>query len=404
MVQKLVVEYEPELIEGFDFRRAMEEASRCLLCEDPPCSKGCPSGTDPGKFIRSIRFRNVNGAAETIRTSNILGASCSLICPQERLCEQECSRCGIDRPIQIGKLQQYAMEYERKLNKTYLSKKDTYAGKRVACIGAGPASLSCAAELAKQGVQVTVFDEHPKPGGMLRYAIPPYRLPDAVIDQDIHQLEKLGVKFKLNDKVTTKELEKMKEEYDNIFVGIGMWQSKMLTIPGANLPGVVTAIEFLSRAREAHGKMPSLGNVVIVGGGDVAMDCAATCKMLGAASIYDIFIETIEGAPAVQKEKEYVFKLGVPLISEFKPVEFIGQSRVERVKFEHMSNGSILEIAADTVILAVGQTMQSEAASWRDSGDIFSGGDMVNGGDTVVRAVKEGKEAAVKMMESFTRR
>lgn len=401
MNQNLAMEYEPEQIEAFDVRRAMEEASRCLLCEDAPCSKGCPAGTDPAKFIRSIRFRNINGAAETIRKNNILGASCALICPYERLCEQACSRCGIDRPIQIGKLQQFAMEHERKCNKTYLIKEDTYTGKRVACIGAGPASLSCAAELAKKGVEVTIFDEHKKPGGMLRYGIPPFRLPDAVIDQDIRQLEKLGVKFELNHKVTPEELEKLKKEYDSIFIGAGLWQPKKLSIPGSALQGIVTALEFLAQARENHGEMDSLGNVVIIGGGDVAMDCAATCKHLGAASIYAVFMETLEGAPAVQREKDYVFKMGIPLISGFKPIEFIGKEKVERVKFEHMTNGSTMELVADTVILAVGQTMREDAASWKESEDIFTGGDMVNGGDTVVRAVKEGKEAAAKIMESF---
>ncbi|WP_042357413.1 FAD-dependent oxidoreductase [Bacillus rubiinfantis] len=401
MGQTLAMEYEPLQIEDFDIRRAMEEASRCLLCEDAPCSKGCPAGTEPGKFIRSIRFRNVNGAAETIRENNILGASCSLICPQERLCEQECSRSGIDRPIQIGMLQQFAMEHERKLDKTYLTVNDTYQGKRVACIGAGPASLACAAELAKQGVEVTIFDEHQQPGGMLRYGIPPYRLPDTVIDQDIHQIKKLGVKFELNHTVTLEELEYMNNTYDAVFVGAGLWAPKKLPLPGADLNGVFTAIEFLKEARETHGELTGLGNVVIIGGGDVAMDCAATCKLLGASTIYDVFIETLEDAPAVQKEKDFIFKLGIPMISEFKPIELIGTEKVERVKFEHISNGSTLEIAADTVIFAVGQTMRDDAATWKNANGGFYGGDMMNGGDTVVRAVQEGKEAAVKMMKSF---
>lgn len=401
MDQNSVMDYEPLQIEAFDFRRAMEEASRCLLCEDAPCSQGCPAKTDPGKFIRSIRFKNVNGAAETIRENNILGASCALICPQEKLCEKECSRSGIDRPIQIGKLQQFAMEHERKLNKSFLIKKDTYTGKRVACIGGGPASLSCAADLAKEGVEVTIFDEHKKLGGMLRYVIPPFRLPDAVLDQDMRHLEKLGVKFELNHKVTAAELENLKTEYDHVFVGTGTWKVKKLTVPGSDLHGVISALDFLSQAKEGHGKMLPLGNVVIIGGGDVGMDCAATSKHLGASSIYNVFLETLESAPAVQKEKDLVFKMGVPLISEFKPVQFIGNGKVERVKFEHMTNGSTMEMKADTVILAVGQKIREDAESLKESGNIFSGGDMVNGGDTVVRAIGEGREAAAKIIESF---
>ncbi|RKQ30255.1 FAD-dependent oxidoreductase [Oceanobacillus halophilus] len=401
MVVNPTVEYEPEQVEAFDFRMAMEEASRCLLCEDAPCKYGCPSGTAPDQFIRSIRFKNVNGAAEIIRENNILGASCALICPHEKLCEAACSRCGIDSPIQIGKLQQFATEYERKMDKTYLSQTDTYSGKSVACIGAGPASLACAAELSKQGVDVTIFDEHSQPGGMLRYEIPPYRLPETVVDHDISQLEKLGVKFELNHKVTSEELEQMKEKYDGVFVGVGTWEAKTLNIPGSNLDGIFPAIDFLSKARENKESYSSLGNVVIIGGGDVAMDSAATCKLLGADSIYDVFVESLEHAPATQKEKMYDFQMGIPLISEFMPVAFIGDEKVERVRFEHVTNGSTMELEADTVILAVGQTTRDEAEAWKQAAGIFTGGDMVNGGDTVVQAVAEGKEAAAKMMNTF---
>lgn len=401
MTRTSVLEYEPTRIEAYDFRRAMEEASRCLLCEDAPCSKGCPAKTDPGKFIRSIRLKNVNGAAETIRENNILGASCALICPQEKLCEQECSRTGIDRPIQIGKLQQFAMEHERALDKTYLSKKDTYTGKRVACIGSGPASLACAADLAKEGVEVTIFEEHQKIGGMLRYTIPPFRLPDSVLDQDISQLEKLGVKFELNHRVTPAELEYLQQEYDQVFVGAGTWQPKKLPIPGADLPGVVLALDFLAQAKENHKEMAPLGDVVIIGGGDVGMDCAATSKLLGATSIYNVFLESLEGAPAVQSEKDFVFKLGIPLISEFKPVEFIGNGKVEKVKFQHITNESTILLKGDTVILAVGQKMSEETCSLKESEHIFIGGDMANGGNTAVQAIGEGRIAAAKIMESF---
>ncbi|MDF2854974.1 MAG: dihydropyrimidine dehydrogenase [Neobacillus sp.] len=401
MTQTPVLDYEPTKIEAYDFRRAMEEASRCLLCEDAPCSMGCPANTDPGKFIRSIRFKNVNGAAETIRENNILGASCALICPQEKLCELECSRSGIDRPIQIGKLQQFAMEHERALNKTYLTKNDKYTGKRVACIGSGPASLACAADLAKEGVDVTIFEENQKVGGMLRYAIPPFRLPDYVLDQDISQLEKLGVKFELNHSVTFAELEYMKQEYDHIFVGAGTWQSKKLAIPGADLQGIVLALDFLTEAKENHSEMAPLGDVVIIGGGDVGMDCATTSKLLGATSIYNVFLESLEGAPAVQKEKDFVFRMGIPLISEFKPVEFIGSGKVEKVRFEHMTNESTILLKADTVILAVGQKVTEDTVSLKETEQIFTGGDMDNGGNTAVQAISEGRVAAAKIMESF---
>ena len=152
---------------GWNVRLVMEEAARCLLCDDAPCSHDCPAGTDPWKFIRSIRFKNFKGAARTIRNNNILGASCAEICPRERLCEKACSRCGIDRPIQIGRLQAFAMDQE-KIFKIKTLEAAASNGKKVLCIGAGPSSLSVAAELAKMGCDVTIVDENEKAGGLLR--------------------------------------------------------------------------------------------------------------------------------------------------------------------------------------------------------------------------------------------
>ena len=177
--------YTAEAVAGFTHRTAMEEAARCLLCHDAPCSKGCPAGTDPAKFIRSIRFRNVKGAAETIRSANVLGGTCARVCPYDNLCEEACSRCGIDKPIEIGKLQRYAIEQEKLFKmKTLVAPKQKKPGK-IACVGAGPASLACAAELAKAGYKVTVFEREAKPGGVLTYGITPSRLPQAVVDHDI---------------------------------------------------------------------------------------------------------------------------------------------------------------------------------------------------------------------------
>ena len=151
MSKVVKAKYTAEAVAGFTHRTALEEAARCLLCHDAPCSKGCPAGTDPAKFIRSIRFRNVKGAAETIRENNVLGGTCARVCPYDNLCEEACSRCGIDRPIEIGKLQRYAIEQEKLFKmKTLQAPAEKKPGK-IACVGAGPASLACAAELAKAG-------------------------------------------------------------------------------------------------------------------------------------------------------------------------------------------------------------------------------------------------------------
>ena len=229
---------------ALNIRLAMEEASRCLLCDDAPCSRDCPAGTDPGKFIRSIRFRNFKGAAMTIRENNILGACCAEICPRERLCEKACSRCGIDKPIQIGRLQAFAMEQEKLFGMKILEK-GAPCGKKVACIGAGPSSLAVAAELAKKGADVTIYDENEKAGGVLRYGITPSRLSDETIDQDIAAVEGLGVKFVMNHRVSAEELAKLAAENDAVYVGVGLSASKMIpNMKGADKKGVTTALPF----------------------------------------------------------------------------------------------------------------------------------------------------------------
>lgn len=284
MSKTIISSYASELEKGYDYRLAMEEASRCLLCHDAPCSQGCPAGTDPAKFIRSLRFRNIYGAAETIRTNNPFGGSCANICPYGNLCEEACSRCGIDKPIQIGKLQKFLVEQEKALNMNLVEAGEPN-GKKVVCIGAGPASLTCARELAVQGYDVTVYEANDKAGGMLTYGILPSRLPQEIVDFDVEQIEKAGVKIVYNHKIDAAELAKLKEENDAVFVGVGLWKSKPVDIPGADLKGVVQAIDYLREARTDTANFHPGSNVVVIGGGDVAMDCVSTAKQLGATAV-----------------------------------------------------------------------------------------------------------------------
>ena len=400
--------YTTEAVAGFTHRTALEEAARCLLCHDAPCSKGCPAGTDPAKFIRSIRFRNVKGAAETIRENNILGGSCARVCPYDNLCEEACSRCGIDKPIEIGKLQRYAIEQEKLFGMKTLEAGEKKPGK-VACVGAGPASLACAAELAKAGYKVTIFEREAKAGGMLTYGIIPSRLPQSVVDWDIKQVKNLGVKFVFNKAVAAEDL----EEFDAVFVGTGLWDAKLPKLEGAELKGVYSAVEYLKEARSNTKNFNPGERVIVVGGGDVAIDCAVTAKLLGAKDVRILYRRTIEEAPANINEFHYALSLGIGITTGLYPVAAKGtktvMKSVEAVGF--YDKNAKAEFSADALVFATGQSAEDQSAvapvekgtikvkkGGKAGGKYFAAGDIVNGGKTVVEAVAEGKEAAASMI------
>lgn len=404
--------YLADSVAGFTPRTAMEEAARCLLCHDAPCSKGCPAGTDPAKFIRSIRFRNVKGAAETIRENNILGGTCAHVCPYNRLCEEACSRCGIDKPIQIGLLQRYAIEQEEALGMKTLAAPAEKKAAKVACIGAGPASLACAAKLAQEGYEVTIYEAEAKAGGVLTYGITPSRLPQSVVDHDIKQVEDLGVKFVFNTKVDSARFAELQKEYKAIFIGVGLWQTKLPDIPGTDLPGVMAAADFLKKARTTGESFNPGKKVVVVGGGNVAMDCAVTAKLLGAdTAIY--YRRSIEEAPAEMEELQHVLELGVSITTGFAPAEVTGSGKVEGMKFKGRDGVSEASVACDTVIFAIGQGAEAVPApvkvnekglvvvsgSKTNVEGVFAGGDIAHGGKTVVEAVAAGKVAAFEIGE-----
>lgn len=403
--------YTAEAVAGFTHRTAMEEAARCLLCHDAPCSKGCPAGTDPAKFIRSIRFRNDRGAAETIRENNILGGTCARVCPYDRLCEEACSRCGIDKPIEIGKLQRYAIEQEEAYGMKTLSAPEKKVG-NVACVGAGPASLAVAAELAKAGYNVTILEREAKAGGVLTYGIVPSRLPQAVVDHDIAQVEGLGVKFQSNTEVKAADL----DAYDAVFVGAGLWADNLPKIDGIELDGVYAAVDFLKEARtKAEGFNPGK-KVLVVGGGDVAVDCAVSAKLLGAEDVKIVYRRTLEEAPGNMTEFHYALSLGIGMTTGMAPAAVKGNGKVEAVEFKGFRDEAAeLTLSADTIVFATGQkaedmaavagvkvtdkgTIAADDAGATDVEKIFAAGDIVNGGKTVVEAVAAGKVAAASMI------
>lgn len=383
--------------EPLDARGAMQEATRCLLCEDAPCSQDCPAKTDPGKFIRSIRFRNFKGAAETIRENNILGATCALVCPYDKLCEKACSRTGIDKPIEIGRLQSFAMDQER-IHKMQILKKGESIGKKVACIGSGPASLAAAAELAKNGVDVTIYEQHEKAGGVLRYGINPSRLSRETVDYDISKVEELGVNFEFGNKITYDQIEDLKKKYDAVFVGVGLWKTWLPEIEGTDLKGVYTAVDFLKEMYEKNGNVDLGEDVVIVGGGDVAMDCATSAKQAGVKNVSIVYRRTIEEAPANIQELNYAYSLGVPIHTRFAPERIHGNGKVELVEFKSWDEVSTMNLKASTVVFAIGQKLEDDYEGIEKGNGVFVAGDAKNGGKTVVKAVAEGKGAALEIL------
>lgn len=412
MSKVVKAKYTAEAVCGFTHRTAMEEAARCLLCHDAPCSQGCPAGTDPAKFIRSIRFRNVKGAAETIRENNVLGGTCARVCPYDRLCEEACSRCGIDRPIEIGKLQRYAIEQEEVFGmKTLKAPAEKKAGK-AACIGAGPASLACAAELAKAGYDVTIFEREEKAGGVLTYGIVPSRLPQAVVDHDIDQVKGLGVKFEFGKDVKAADT----ADFDAVFIGTGLWATKIPDIPGKDLKGVYAAADFLKEARGKGEAFDPGKRVVVVGGGDVTVDCAVTAKLLGAEDVRIVYRRTLEEAPGNMTEFQYALELGIGITTGMAPAAVEGAGKAETAVFKGFRDENAqLRVSADTIVFATGQgpedmtevapvevtekgTIKAAEDGTTSADKYFAAGDIVNGGKTVVEAVAAGKAAAASMI------
>ena len=395
MSEKYLKEYEA----GYTPKLVMEEASRCLLCHDAPCSLACPAGTDPAKFIRSVRFKNFKGAAETVRVNNILGSICARVCPTERYCQQGCSRSGIDKPIDIGRIQRFVTDFEDSLKMDILEAKPLNS-KKVAVVGAGPAGLSVAANLRLDGYKVTVFEKEAKAGGYLRYGIPEYRLPTSVVDKEIKRIEKLGVEILPNHPV--EDLKALQKEYDAVVVAVGHGKGKMLPMFVGHRY-VKTAVDFLKQVKSKKGNVKVPDNVLVVGGGDVAMDVVTTLKLLGVKQVTDVVYETFEEFKASKKELQGSQEQGVSIIDGYVPVSLKGKT----VKFTHRYIPAELKVKADLIILAVGQYTEAgllglEVNKLQEvekvEGNLFTCGDISKGNEkTVVYSVRNAKEVAYKV-------
>lgn len=393
--------YSQELVQGYTMSTVMEEAQRCLLCHDAPCSNACPAGTDPAKFIRSVRFRNFKGAAETIRSNNALGAACARICPTERYCEQGCSRCGIDKPINIGGIQRFVTDFEEQCGMKILERGPAN-GKKIGIIGSGPAGLQAAATLLQLGYEVDIYEKGAKAGGFLRTGIPEYRLPDAVVDTEVARIAELGANFLYCREVGKDvSMEELKEKYDAVLVAVGIGRPQMLEMFEGN-PYAVPAVTFLAEVDERQGEVELPDNALVIGGGDAAMDVSATLKLLGVQNVTTVTRKELSDFRASKVELETARAQGVTIVDGYAPVAVEGKV----VTFRHRRLNSELKIEADKIILAVGQSTDADQLGlpivknevdfdgFQADGKVFVAGDIAKGDKTAVWAVRKGKAAA----------
>ncbi|MFD1670515.1 FAD-dependent oxidoreductase [Agrilactobacillus yilanensis] len=394
--------YDQELDSGYTMTTVMAEAARCLLCHDAPCSKACPAHTDPAKFIRSVRFRNFKGAAETIRENNALGAICARVCPTEKYCQLACARCGIDTPIDIGGIQRFVTDFEQQAKMDILEKGPSN-GLKVAIVGSGPSGLQAATTLLQKGYAVDIYEQQAKAGGYLTYGIPEYRLPNDIVDFEINRILNLGATIHYNTTIGQElTLAALKTSHDAVILAIGASQAKMLPM-FENNAYTETAVDFLARVKTNQGHVTVPDNVLVIGGGDVAMDVATTLKLLNVPQVTDVVYETFSEFKASKKELEATQQMGVTIIDGYVPDSINDNT----VTFKHRKINGQIQVQADKIILAVGQvadaahldlTLENNEVPFTGyqttDPKVFVTGDIAQGDKTVVWAVQKGKEVA----------
>lgn len=390
-----------EIVKTLTTKLAYEEAARCLLCKDAPCSSACPAFTDPARFIRAVRFQNLEGAAEVVRNNNALGAICARVCPTEKYCQKACSRCGIDKPIDIGGIQRFITDYEAKTKMDILDIAKPN-GKKVAIIGSGPSGLTASLELKKLGYDVVIFEQNSKPGGYMRYGIPSYRLPKDVLDTEIKRITKTGVIIKTNEIIDENKLNELKSQYDAVIVSIGHSKGKMLPLFEGNKKTML-AVDFLKKvSTKGNIKLPD--NVVVIGGGDVAMDTCVTLKKLGVRNVCDVVYEELSEFKASKAEYDIAVNEHISIYDGYVPQSL---KRGGIITFKHRFIESEIKIKVDLIILATGQTVDNNLGiefegneaivnNYRiKNSNVFVSGDIAKGDKTVVYAVRTGKEVAI---------
>jgi len=429
-----------EVALGYKREQAIAEAKRCLQCKEPKCIEGCPVGVDIPGFIKLIEEGKFREAIKKIKEKNSLPAICGRVCPQEDQCMGQCVLGKKSDPINIGALERFAADYELETG-VKISKATISAGKKVAVVGSGPAGLTVAAELAKLGHEVTIFEALHSSGGVLMYGIPEFRLPKEIVGAEVEYVRRLGVDIKTNvivgKVITLKEL--FEEDFDAVFVGTGAGLPCFLGIPNENLCGIYSANEFLIRVNLMKAyifprydtPIKVRGKVAVIGGGNVALDAARSALRLGAEAVSVVYRRTEKEIPARLEEVKNAKEEGIKFIFLATPTRFIGDGKgwVKKIECLRMRlgepdasgrrrsipiKGSEFQIDADTVIVAIGQkpnplavraAKEIKVTNWgtivvnpetQDTSmkGVYAGGDITTGDATVISAMGAGKRAA----------
>ena len=434
-----------EVNQGLSVEQAQQEAKRCLDCANPTCMTGCPVGINIPSFIKNIERGHFLSAARVLKSTSSLPAVCGRVCPQEKQCESQCIHLKMNEPaVAIGNLERFAADYERESGKMTLPEVAEKNGRKIAVVGSGPSGLSFAGDMAKLGYEVTVFEALHEIGGVLKYGIPEFRLPNRIVDVEINNLEKIGVHFVkdciIGKTVTVKELEQ--EGYEGIFVGSGAGLPNFMGIPGENSNGVLSSNEYLTRVNLMDASNPEFDtpikkakSVMVVGGGNTAMDSCRTAKRLGAERVFIAYRRSEAEMPARLEEVKHAKEEGIEFLTLHNPIEYHADEKgnVTEVVLQKMElgepdasgrrspqpiPGATVTIAIDQAIVAVGvspnpivptsieglelgrkNTIVVNEGMQTNIPTIFAGGDIVRGGATVILAMGDGRRAAKAMDE-----
>lgn len=414
---------------AFTPQQARTEAERCLYCFDAPCIQACPTHIDIPTFISMIKSGNVRGAAEVVKTSNALANVCGKVCPEEIYCQSVCNRSKEDEPIRIRELHFFATQCEARSGYSSLRSFPKKKSK-VAVLGGGPTGLGCAFELVKLGYKVTLFDGK-RLGGVPKNSIPSFRLAGKELKDDA---KFLSGHFKVKgENIAASKLPRLRKEFDSIYIGVGLGKDRLLGVKGEHLEGVFPVLHFLEAAKK--GKMSTGNKVVVVGGGNVSLDAAATAKRLGASEVTLIYRRSESEMKVWKSELEEARKQGVEICFLTNPVAIVGKKNVSGVKCRRTVlskkkdssgrpvpvevKGSEFTLKADTVVIAIGQVIGADLIKHLKLNDrgfiavdnefqtsvpgIFAGGDAISGEGTIVQSVAHGKQAAWAMHEYMER-